>query len=688
MVEIFIERYKIDAPDDFTSAITYAIDDIRDFASRNTSFSKTIILPGTAGNRKVFGHIFDAGSSNFVNDSNPNVNYDFDASKAAACLIFIDNIQVFKGVLQLTKVVVDGKHLEFEANVLGELGGVIANISDKKLTDLDFSAYDHTFNTTNIFNSWSSALGSGYYYPLIDYGYSQDKFHFPIETFRPCLYLREYVEKILTNAGYSFTSGFFDTDYFKKIIIDFNGKFISTSVSTLMHGTNVSGVTFTDSPPSTNDIPLTMASTLLYYNSSTHTFVWRRSETVKVKCNISFNWTKPVTTARAFFVGIQNTATSTIEYFFNDVLTGTSGTVSNKSFVMDLEPNVEYKLVVGHPDTSGTAGNDTITNVDLLISGQPNVDIPLYVGDTVIVNNCIPRDIFQLDLLKWIIQMFNLYVTEDREKTNHINIEPYIDFYDTDYSHVENWDGKLDRDKSFSYSLMGEMNSRTYEFKFKDDSDYYNKLYTDQWHEGYGSRIYDTGKQFAKDKHTVEVGFSPSPLVQFSGYDRVMPVIAARDNAGVWSSVAHNPRILFRSTAAVACQPYLVEYYDMSSGILQGVSKSEYGYAGHLDDIDAPANDLNFGAPKDFFFTLATGYLSANLFNVFWSSYIFEITDKDSKLLEASFKLFPYDIYNLDFSKAKYINGQLWRLNKIIDYSTGNNDTTKCELIKVIDLVQ
>jgi hypothetical protein len=230
---------------------------------------------------------------------------------------------------------------------------------------------------------------------------------------------------------------------------------------------------------------------------------------------------------------------------------------------------------------------------------------------------------------------------------------------------------------------MGELTARSFEFKYKDDVDYYNAYYKNKFNETYGSRLYDTGLEFVKDKQTVEIGFSPTPLVQYEGTDRVLSVIVKKDNAGFESKTTSNPRILLRSDVNLACSTWYVEENGSAIATL-----TDYPYSGHLNDPDAPTVDLCFGSPQEFYFTLVTAYLSANLFNVSWSFYISEITDKDSKLFTGYFKLNANDIYQLDFSKPKFINGQLWRLNIIEDYSTDDlGESVKCDLLKVIDLV-
>ena len=140
--QIFINNEELDLMNDIDTEFTFAIDDIADFGSKNTTFSKTINVAGSAKNNQVFGYIFDLGNSNFTNDANPNVNYNFNASKVAPCRIFVDGIQIFKGVLRLLEIVVTGQAIEYQCNVYGDLGGFMSALGNKRLEDLDFSEYD------------------------------------------------------------------------------------------------------------------------------------------------------------------------------------------------------------------------------------------------------------------------------------------------------------------------------------------------------------------------------------------------------------------------------------------------------------------------------------------------------------------------------------------------------------------
>jgi len=117
MTEVFIEGLKADATQGISSLLTLALDDLKDFGARNTSFSKTIVLPGTARNNKLFGSIFDVTSGNPYDETEPNININFNAAKKARCMIFQDSAQAFKGDIRMTGIVIDAGVIEYEVVV-------------------------------------------------------------------------------------------------------------------------------------------------------------------------------------------------------------------------------------------------------------------------------------------------------------------------------------------------------------------------------------------------------------------------------------------------------------------------------------------------------------------------------------------------------------------------------------------
>ena len=225
---------------------------------------------------------------------------------------------------------------------------------------------------------------------------------------------------------------------------------------------------------------------------------------------------------------------------------------------------------------------------------------------------------------------------------------------------------------------MSELNSRYYSLKYKDDNDYWNELYKKRYNEGYGSRIFDSEYEFSKETENVELIFAPTPLVGYAGEEKIYSTIFKQTNA-LEETIDSVIRIL------VAKKITGVASYNILDGATVLTSQTAYGYAGHFNDPDAVANDLNFGATQELFFTLVSGALNVNQFNVYYSPYMAEITDKDSRLLSCNVKLTDVDIFNLDFAIFKYIDGGLYRLIKLTDYTPEANETTKADFLRVIN---
>jgi hypothetical protein len=183
-----------------------------------------------------------------------------------------------------------------------------------------------------------------------------------------------------------------------------------------------------------------------------------------------------------------------------------------------------------------------------------------------------------------------------------------------------------------------------------------------------------------KEVDSTELIFAGTVLTQFTGTDKKYSSIYKLSNSNNAEDKMDSVIRILQAKKVTGVGTWAIK-----NGATTLASYTAYGYAGHVDDPINPTNDINWGAPKELFFTTSS-YTAANLFNGYWSEYIAEITDKDSKLLTCSVKLNEVDIYNLDFSKLIYIDGSLWRLNKVLDYNPMDFNVTKVELLKVIEL--
>jgi hypothetical protein len=676
--EIYIEGYKLDLLQDISTEFNYSIDDVNDFGSRNTSYSKTINISGTAINNRIFGFVFDLGNANFTDNTLPNVNYNFNASKSAQCRIFIDKVQIFKGTLRILEIVIDDKTIEYQCSVFGELGGFINTLGNKRLTDLDFSDYDHTYNIANIKASWevsgargdnnSAAYGTGYFYPLVDYGnVSTDKVNFQVTAYRPALFLSEYLQKIFAGTDYTYSLDLLtgDQNLFNRIVIPHNQINLTKTTGTLNVATR------------TTNFEITGTS---LYRFTTVT----GSGLVPSGSNSVFTYTGTVSTTLKMIYSFSGDATSGVFYILKN-----GSSVYESNFVGSVGEGGEFELLMNTNDAisfrfTNTAPNRddppvTITEGEVSFFSEALVPVNVAYGDALIINDTIPKGIFQRDFFLSIVKMFNLYVYEDTWNDKKLIIKPYINFYDDTYANALDWSNKIDRSKPLSIKPMSELNARYFDYKFTKDNDYYNENYNKKYNESYGDRIFDTEFDFSKETDTLEVIFAPSVLFQKDGTDKIYPAIyKVSDNNTKENSMDSVIRILQAKKITGRTS------YNILNGGSVLDTITNYGYGGHLDDPFTPSNDINFGVPFETKFN-TSGYPIANIFNAYHSDYIAEITSKDSKLLTCSALLNTNDINNLDFSKYIWIDGVLFRLNKVENFNPMEYNTTKISLLKVIE---
>ena len=677
--EIYIEEQKIDLLQDISTEFTYAIDDVSEFGSRNTSYSKTISVPGTANNNLVFGYIFELNNANFTDNTLPNVGYNFNVTKQANCKIFIDKVQIFKGTLRILEIVIDKETIEYQCSVVGELGGFINQLGNKRLEDLDFSAYNHTYSVANISASWDNAGGSGYYYPLIDYGnvstgtYGTAKKDFQYTTFRPALYVKEYIQKIFAGTDYTFDCSFFDTALFNRLIIPHN----QINITRL------------------NNTSLNAAAKAITINTNLSSFV---EYTMVTAGNFTLD-----ALGQLFTYGVGATITTDINVVLNGSVTYYNPPLPSYSVILkknnieigrqDFDASVSSSMNCSFTVSGVTFATTDTMQVEILGNGiilaitsgnigvltSTPTQVQVNIGETININDTIPKGIFQTDFFLSVVKMFNLYVYENKFNDKELVISPYVDFYPDKSANAEDWTNKIDRAKPLSIKPMSQINARYYNYKFKADNDFYSENYRKKYTEGYGDFIYDTEFDFVKETDTLEVIFAASVLYQATGQDKVFPAIYKKSNTNS-AEDRMDSIIRIMQTKKITG----VGSWNIMNTTTNLASYTSYGYAGHLDDPINPQNDINFGAPKELQFS-PNSYPSTNVFNAYHSPYIAEITSKDSKLLTCFGLLDIVDIFNLDFSKYVFIDGVLFRLNKVENFNPMEYNTTKLSFLKVIE---
>ena len=711
--ELYINNIRVELNQEVQASITYQIADIRMPDKRQGSFSKTVSLPGSPTINNLFTSIFDLNTSvqtsgviNFAPDFNPNLKASF--------VLLVEGIEQFRGYMKLQNITRTQDQLQqvmYEVNLFGDVASIFGVIGDAKLSALDLSAYDHTYNKATQIATWNTANinGAGYCYPMINYG-GMGVSSWDVNDFFPAIYVKTYIDEIFDAAGYSYTSTFFNTPYFKHLIVPFAGeKLTMSAVDTANRKFRANTTALTSGV-----IMFGYYHTMIYnaetldplnqYNTTTGEFTAANSGFYQFYASgvtqyIS-NIVLPVANASqsSFIFGaviVQYRGAASISQSY---ITNSTGALNNASmpigtvlktftyqgFTPQLYLLAGDKVVVLIEDPYGSNTPYTPGDVSRTVSANSiflnEITNPVILdGSTMPINSTLPIDIKQSDFLMSVIRMFNLFVETDKNDSNNLIIDTYDAFYGT--GTTQDWSKLLDVSKPVTITPMGALDARRYTLKYTQDTDYWNKFYFEKYSKTYGEYNLDITNDFLKNENKNEVIFAPTPSIGTTAVDRIIPEIYQLDSTGLQTQMRSKLRILYYVGAKNT-----VNGFTYTSAVTGSSSEIYYPYAGHIDDAITPTADLSFGVPNEIYYVNpygATSYTNNNVFNKYHKIFIDEITDVNSKIVTAFFRLQPLDILAMSFRNKIYIDGQYYRLNKVIDYNPLVEGVTKCELLKI-----
>ena len=716
MAEVLIEGYRLDVKEGLDFSFNYSIADVRDPNKRSTSYSKTIKCPSTKANDLLFGNIWDVNISNQYNSALSNINANFNPNKKAEARVVADGVEVMTGVVQLRQITVENTKLEYEVVFIGKLKNIFSELGDKELngTDdsgsvyIDFSNLDHAFNETNVVASWSNT--SGYTYPMIDYGiafdYNGADRIYDIDSFRPAVFLKDIVDKIFNFAGFTYTSNFFNSAPFTKLIVPWYKE------SFTLTDEQIADRQFTAATGTAQDILAASTTVIIQNEQFTYmrlefddlsdpsnlwndtTYVYSPNEIgyYSLFTNINFTASAPVAgvlpalmlvkrlsngvetivDAIQFDIDLQPPNTTTVQWSTQQELCFVGDTLWVELWIDSLL----FNIVVG---LGGSVEMDSGSQLFNQVAEQQ-----IFEGADVPMNNFVP-EVGMAELLLSIFKMFNLYVTVDPLDEQNLIIETRDEYYNG--GTTRDWTHKIAKNRPIALKPLALLTAKEYIYTYEDDDDFYNKKYQDTKGYAYGRRRSEIDNDFLNNKTEVKIAFSPTPLVNDDVTSRIIPKIYDEDIESGAKPTDINIRVLYFNHGLTSNPTWSMRYNGGNSSTIYSI----YPYAGHLDNPITPTLDLNFGIPNQLYYT-ANGYTgtlqytNANLFNVYHRAYIDEITNKDSKVLTGEFYLTPWDITKLDFRDLIIVENAYWRINKVNDYNPFKDDLTKVELIKVLDI--
>lgn len=651
----YIDAANIDLKEDFPYSLNYSIADVRNPEKRNSSFSKTITIPGTKNNNIVFDHIFEI---DLEGSFNPNIR--------AFATVYSNFIPVFVGNLQLLKINRTGDLIEYEVCVFGKVGDLFQKVADKLVTDLDLSDLNETGDNTDIQNSWSSP--ADLFYPLLANGRQVFSTAIPAYTsdlIAPAIRVSTIFERILSASGYQCNT---QSDLYTATKMD------KLYIPTLKDWRRKASLKISTSVTATGEqVDIYVRVIRARTGATEDNFVHHHAGTSTLISYISLDLDGG-DLVELFADPTGAITIVAVNTYFKLSYTDTEFTYNNPGNIyvgMTTNQSISSLHIVNLNDDSSGSFYDPYNTFNTT-SHAHTVPVKQTQG-------FLPDNYKQRDFLLALIKMFNLYLEPVVGSDYLINILPRNNYYDN--TNVVDWTEKLDVGQEINLIPMGELDWKEYLFSWKPDDDFFNKDYRGKTFETYGQRTVLIENDFLTNKNSIDVQVGPFPLSGSGYHSLVMPVCIKDGVTTVPNQYSGTMRII---------------YYDSSQLIsgtvkLDGVTLSSYPFSGHLVGTpQAPTFDFNWAAPRYLLYKLDDVTLypkSENLYTEYWEDFINEISDKYSKILIAYFYLTPEDIRTLDFSAKYFVNGSWFRLNKIIDFNPTGTTLTKVELLRINEAV-
>jgi len=139
-IELYIEGQRVELFKDESITITQSIQNVKDIEKVFTAFTQSFSIPASKTNNKIFQHYY-----------NFDIIGGFDGRKKVDATIELNSIPFQTGKIKLEGVdLKNNKPHTYRITFFGDIVDLKDKLGEKKLSDLDFSAYDLDYDPTTV----------------------------------------------------------------------------------------------------------------------------------------------------------------------------------------------------------------------------------------------------------------------------------------------------------------------------------------------------------------------------------------------------------------------------------------------------------------------------------------------------------------------------------------------------------
>ena len=612
-VDLYIDGQRADLFQEESIEINLSVQNIKDISKVFGDFTNSFTIPASKVNNKIFKHYY-----------NVDIDGGYISNLRTNAFIEVNNNLFRAGVLELEGVQIKkGEPYAYSVGFYSNVTSLKDTFGEDTLNDLDLSAYDHTYNDTNIvtgLNGYVSGTSSSIIYPLIspvrnwfyDSTSSDDNpdniwyhnghpehgvFYYDL---KPAIKLQKIVDAIETKYGIEFQSDFLDSADFGKLFMWCHRR---------------AGYMFKDQP---NGFPAQVinftTNTIGDYDLTTQKY----TITAEQETNLRVTYT------------LNSTATYNIDVYVNDELYTTrthSGNVSGEVILLgtlEVGDTVQFRFSPP-PNWDASAISINTVTFDLeyfYLSSWNTADVVGRLASQSIVQEVVIAE--QLpeqkisDFIGSLVRAFNLVIVP--VANNKYDIEPLDDWYAegstrevSEYVDTE----EVNINKPSLY--------RRINFKYNETRAILGEQYRLQNDIGYGDLKADFA--FDGEEFNVEVGFDNMLFERLDDFNNGITTI----NVG---------KSITRELEPYIGQPFIFYVAGQIRGTNQFAyinmsnaesAKTDFHLVSNVNNTTAETvtKTLNFGTEVDPY--LLQGF-NQGLYNTYWKDYITDLYDRKRRV--------------------------------------------------------
>jgi len=734
MVELWLksnitdEWVSIDLGGDLAISLNKSFEEIEDFSTIKSEYSKTFNIPQTFTNNNFFRSCFMVNSSNFSD------------AVVVEAVVKYGGTDVFNGSLRLNRIINEengGSYEVFLTQALPDLSQTLQNI---KLVNLDFNDLTHELTYDNIVSTWTYSGGSytnytgltgTLLYPLAHYGYDDAQYYGRFQTgssgfttngspiaptqFAPWVNVKYLLDKSFSAASFTYESSFLNSDYFTGLftltkantnmgakaakdsstnsnvfIVENRTPFTDVGYNPNRFNFNTSyfaGFIFTDV---LND-PLNIFSPSINNTEAGRGHFFTPAVDGVYKFKVSFS----AYLRNAFLACYLNFAVKDVDdgTIYNQVQglvifnTQTPTDYTDIYINATLPAGRRVALYYAVQDTAGDKYADIVfTYQKWELWTSPIISL----SDNVLLQQQIPAEITSLDLFKGIVNHFNLVVIPNGER--NFLIEPWDNYFGS--GRTLDWSNKLDYSQPQTLEPTTSLN-KEYILTFQETNDVLSTYNIEDNNQVFGTYRLVSREPFHSGIFKQESIFAPLPISTFDDetesnilIPHLYEIPQKSEDSIPYPPISSPLRLgWYNGMLDATITGSSVNWYMLSGAT--AVAHSTYPAISHLSSYEytqSSFSDLNYKNQYDFWQRWNdsyVGYTNRDVYNDFWFGRLSTIYEPDTKFFTGRFYLTPEDIKNINYNDKVYFADAYWRLYEMTDADITTESLVDCKFLKI-----